>query len=270
MRRPGSGATAEIVRAVRTRTALAVALLDIDRFKVINDTYGHLVGDQVLKEIARTLRTMLREYDLAGRFGGEEFALLLPQTRAVDAFRIAERIRSAIAGPPSSPRARPAASGCTSRCRSGSPHWTRQQARVRRADGGRGRRAVPGQELRPGPGADDQHDQGPERGQQHPAGRRRGPRRRACSAGRRAPRPRRHAKRPAARVRLPGMGLPRRGLPGRHGQHRQDRGAPCRHRDAFPVLSTSGVEYPWQVQPLTVTGAPPPLPRTWPVLILAA
>jgi diguanylate cyclase (GGDEF)-like protein len=92
------GATAEVARAVRTRTQLAVALLDIDRFKLINDTYGHLTGDEVLKEIAHTLRTMLREYDLAGRFGGEEFAVLLPQTRAVDAFRIAERIRSAIAG----------------------------------------------------------------------------------------------------------------------------------------------------------------------------
>ena len=92
------GATAEVARAVRTRTQLAVALLDIDRFKVINDTYGHLTGDEALKEIAHTLRTMLREYDLAGRFGGEEFALLLPQTRAVDAFRIAERIRSAISG----------------------------------------------------------------------------------------------------------------------------------------------------------------------------
>jgi diguanylate cyclase (GGDEF)-like protein len=93
-------ATAEITRAVRTGTPLAIALLDIDRFKVINDTYGHLTGDEVLKEIAHTLRTMLREYDLAGRFGGEEFALLLPQTRAVDALRIAERIRSAIAGLP--------------------------------------------------------------------------------------------------------------------------------------------------------------------------
>jgi len=93
-------ATAEIARAVRTRTQLAVALLDVDRFKVINDTYGHLTGDEVLKEIAHTLRAALREYDLAGRFGGEEFALLLPQTRAVDAFRIAERIRSAIAGLP--------------------------------------------------------------------------------------------------------------------------------------------------------------------------
>jgi diguanylate cyclase (GGDEF)-like protein len=90
-------ATAELTRAVRTRTALAIALLDIDRFKVINDTHGHLVGDQVLKEIARTLTSQLRDYDLAGRFGGEEFSLLLPQTRYVDAIRIAERIRSSIA-----------------------------------------------------------------------------------------------------------------------------------------------------------------------------
>ena len=91
-------AMAEVVRAVRTKTALAIAVLDIDRFKVVNDTYGHLVGDQVLKEIARTLTSQLRDYDLAGRFGGEEFTLLLPQTRAVDAIRIAERIRSTIAG----------------------------------------------------------------------------------------------------------------------------------------------------------------------------
>ena len=91
-------ATAEVGRAVRTRTPLAVAILDIDRFKVINDTYGHLVGDQVLKEIARTLDSLLRDYDRAGRFGGEEFSLLLPQTRAVDAFRIAERVRANIAG----------------------------------------------------------------------------------------------------------------------------------------------------------------------------
>ena len=90
-------ATAEVARAVRTRLPLAIALLDIDKFKVINDTYGHLVGDQVLKEIARTLNGMLRDYDVAGRFGGEEFSLLLPQTRAVDAFRIAERVRANIA-----------------------------------------------------------------------------------------------------------------------------------------------------------------------------
>jgi diguanylate cyclase (GGDEF)-like protein len=91
-------ATTEVARAVRTGTALAIALLDVDRFKAVNDTYGHLVGDQVLKDMARTLTGLLRAYDLAGRFGGEEFSLLLPQTRAVDAFRIAERVRSHIAG----------------------------------------------------------------------------------------------------------------------------------------------------------------------------
>ena len=88
----------EVARAVRTRTPLAVAILDVDRFKVINDTYGHLAGDQVLKELARSLDNALRDYDRAGRFGGEEFSLLLPQTRAVDAFRIAERVRANIAG----------------------------------------------------------------------------------------------------------------------------------------------------------------------------
>ncbi len=89
---------AEVARAVRTRTPLAVAMVDIDRFKTINDMYGHLLGDQVLKEIARTLTSVLREYDRAGRFGGEEFSVLLPQTKATDAIRIAERIRSNIAG----------------------------------------------------------------------------------------------------------------------------------------------------------------------------
>ena len=87
----------EVARAVRTESPMAVALLDIDRFKAVNDTHGHLVGDQVLKEIAKTLNSLLRDYDLAGRFGGEEFAILLPQTRAVDAFRTAERVRASIA-----------------------------------------------------------------------------------------------------------------------------------------------------------------------------
>ncbi|HVT67385.1 MAG TPA: GGDEF domain-containing protein [Trebonia sp.] len=90
-------ASAEVARAVRTKTPLAVALLDLDRFKQINDTYGHLVGDEVLRAIADTMTGVLRDYDLAGRFGGEEFVMLLPQTRATDALRIAERVRSHIA-----------------------------------------------------------------------------------------------------------------------------------------------------------------------------
>jgi diguanylate cyclase (GGDEF)-like protein len=87
----------EVARAVRTKTALAVAMVDIDRFKTINDMYGHLFGDQVLRELARTMTTMLREYDLVGRFGGEEFSVLLPMTKAPEAISIAERIRSKIA-----------------------------------------------------------------------------------------------------------------------------------------------------------------------------
>jgi len=90
-------ASAEIARAVRTHSPLAVALLDLDRFKQINDTYGHLVGDDVLRAIARLMTSVLREYDVAGRFGGEEFVMLLPQTRAPDALRIAERVRAHVA-----------------------------------------------------------------------------------------------------------------------------------------------------------------------------
>jgi len=90
-------AGAEIARAVRTSSPLAVALLDLDRFKQINDTHGHRLGDEVLRAIADTMTGVLRDYDLAGRFGGEEFVMLLPQTRATDAFRIAERVRAHIA-----------------------------------------------------------------------------------------------------------------------------------------------------------------------------
>jgi diguanylate cyclase (GGDEF)-like protein len=90
----------EVARAVRTHSPLAVALIDVDHFKAVNDLHGHLVGDKALRAISQTLTVFLREYDLVGRFGGEEFALILPQTRAVDAYRIAERIRAYIAAMP--------------------------------------------------------------------------------------------------------------------------------------------------------------------------
>jgi diguanylate cyclase (GGDEF)-like protein len=89
-----------VARAVRSGAPLAVAVLDLDWFKSVNDTYGHLFGDEVLRQIGRCLPGALREYDLAGRFGGEEFVVLLPQTRAVDAFRAADRVRSRIASLP--------------------------------------------------------------------------------------------------------------------------------------------------------------------------
>jgi diguanylate cyclase (GGDEF)-like protein len=90
-------ATTEVTRAVRTGTPLAVALVDIDHFKVVNDTYGHLAGDHVLRALSDALRGQLRGYDLAGRFGGEEFILLLPQTREADARHVAERLRTHVA-----------------------------------------------------------------------------------------------------------------------------------------------------------------------------
>jgi len=93
-------AATEVARAIRTHTSLAVALIDIDHFKAVNDSFGHLAGDRALRTIARALTIFLREYDLVGRFGGEEFALLLPQAKALDAHRIAERIRVHIGSMP--------------------------------------------------------------------------------------------------------------------------------------------------------------------------
>jgi diguanylate cyclase (GGDEF)-like protein len=90
-------AAAEIARAIRTKSPLALALVDIDHFKVVNDTYGHLAGDKALRAVTDTLRTQLRAYDLAGRFGGEEFAILLPQAREPDALSVAERLRAHVA-----------------------------------------------------------------------------------------------------------------------------------------------------------------------------
>ena len=90
-------ATAEIARAVRTGIPLALALVDIDHFKSVNDTHGHLVGDKALRAVTDALRSQLRGYDLAGRFGGEEFAILLPHAREADALNVAERLRVHIA-----------------------------------------------------------------------------------------------------------------------------------------------------------------------------
>ena len=90
-------AAAEITRALRTQSPLALALVDIDHFKVVNDTYGHLVGDKALRAVTDALRGQLRAYDLAGRFGGEEFVVLLPHAREEDALSVAERLRAHIA-----------------------------------------------------------------------------------------------------------------------------------------------------------------------------
>jgi len=91
-------AATEVARAVRTGSPLALALVDIDHFKLVNDTHGHLVGDKALRAVTDALRSQLRAYDLAGRFGGEEFAILLPHAREIDALHVAERLRVHIAG----------------------------------------------------------------------------------------------------------------------------------------------------------------------------
>jgi diguanylate cyclase (GGDEF)-like protein len=89
-------ADTEIVRARRTGETLALLIVDIDHFKRVNDTYGHLVGDQVLGVVAATLRSQVREYDVIGRFGGEEFVVLLPHADVTEARRVAERLRRRI------------------------------------------------------------------------------------------------------------------------------------------------------------------------------
>jgi diguanylate cyclase (GGDEF)-like protein len=86
----------EIYRARRYRHPLSAIMLDIDHFKTVNDTYGHAVGDQVLVALAMIMRSELREVDIIGRIGGEEFVILLPETRLEGAKKVAERIRLSI------------------------------------------------------------------------------------------------------------------------------------------------------------------------------
>jgi diguanylate cyclase (GGDEF)-like protein len=88
----------EIARRRRNRSSLAFLMMDLDNFKRINDTYGHLTGDEVLKTTAAESLTCLRQNDLFGRYGGEEFAILLPETDGAGAAFFAERLRSRIAG----------------------------------------------------------------------------------------------------------------------------------------------------------------------------
>lgn len=89
-------AIVELHRAIRYNNPLSVLMLDIDFFKRINDTHGHQVGDIVLKSVADLCRQMLRDSDVVGRLGGEEFALLLPETNHHQAFIVAERLRASI------------------------------------------------------------------------------------------------------------------------------------------------------------------------------
>ncbi len=86
----------EIKRVQRYHHVLSLIMMDIDNFKQVNDTYGHLVGDMVLKEIASTIQKTIRHVDIPARYGGEEFTIILPETPALNAVTIAERLRKKI------------------------------------------------------------------------------------------------------------------------------------------------------------------------------
>jgi diguanylate cyclase (GGDEF)-like protein len=90
----------EIVRAGRHRQPLAVLLIDIDHFKHVNDSHGHLAGDEVLAAVSAALREAVRGYDVLGRFGGEEFTALLPHTDQAEAELTADRLRHYVADHP--------------------------------------------------------------------------------------------------------------------------------------------------------------------------
>lgn len=93
----------EIARSTRTGESLTIALLDLDHFKEVNDTYGHATGDSVLLEAALRMKSAIRPYDGVGRYGGEEFLLIFPGLAGKYAHKICERVRSVIKDTPFSP-----------------------------------------------------------------------------------------------------------------------------------------------------------------------
>ncbi len=90
----------EIARASRYRRELALLWIDFDHFKVINDSFGHAAGDAVLRNVSERMRTGIRSVDVIGRFGGEEFVILLPEMGVEDALETAERLRLLVGGRP--------------------------------------------------------------------------------------------------------------------------------------------------------------------------
>jgi len=86
----------EVERAARYGRPLTIAFMDLDHFKVVNDTYGHSVGDSVLRAVAEVFRTNTRDSDFIGRYGGEEFVLILPETSVDEATNVVEKLRHLI------------------------------------------------------------------------------------------------------------------------------------------------------------------------------
>src|SRR5581483_429570 len=87
----------ELNRALRHGAPMSVLMLDLDHFKRVNDSFGHSAGDEVLKSVGQVLRESCRVYDVPGRYGGEEFCIVLPETRLNNTTGVAERIRSRLA-----------------------------------------------------------------------------------------------------------------------------------------------------------------------------
>jgi diguanylate cyclase (GGDEF)-like protein len=90
----------ELARAERTGKALACLMIDVDHFKEINDRFGHLAGDEALKEVARRAEAEIRAGDTGARFGGDEFAILLAGAESVHALKLAERIHQSVGAAP--------------------------------------------------------------------------------------------------------------------------------------------------------------------------
>lgn len=90
----------EIKRMERQQQTLCIGMCDIDHFKHINDTYGHLVGDEVLKEVTKRMQSVLREHDLVGRYGGEEFLVITPIDKLENASMVYQRLCQATSSPP--------------------------------------------------------------------------------------------------------------------------------------------------------------------------
>lgn len=88
----------EFKRCERSKRPASLILLDIDHFKTFNDTHGHAAGDEVLRAVAKAIRQAQRSTDIAGRYGGEEFGIVLPETNQAQALLVAERLRQRIAG----------------------------------------------------------------------------------------------------------------------------------------------------------------------------
>lgn len=91
----------EVARATRSAERVSLVMVDIDNFKLLNDTHGHQAGDEVLRNVAAALSCECRDFDTAARYGGEEFAVILPGCGPEEAFDIAERLRVAVSLAPS-------------------------------------------------------------------------------------------------------------------------------------------------------------------------